>query len=67
MGGTDALPDFIAFLEKIGPLKSMKKLGVILFQLRPAFTVAEFRHVEKFLELLPRGYDYAPEFRHPRA
>lgn len=59
----DAYPDFEAFLEKIGPLKRMNKLGVILFQLPPSFTVAEFRRVESFLERLPRDYEYAVEFR----
>ncbi len=61
----DALPDFVAFLEKIGPLKRINKIGAILFQLGPSFSVAEFRNVERFLDMLPRGYDYALEFRHP--
>ena len=61
----DSLPAFEAFLEKIGPLKRMGKLGVILFQLPPSFTVTEFRHVESFLDRLPREYEYAVEFRHP--
>src|SRR5205085_1350736 len=52
--------------ERITPLKKANKLGAILIQLPPSFSVAEFKHVEKFLDRLPRqGYDYALEFRHP--
>lgn len=61
---TDSFADFEAFLEKIGPLKRMNKLGVILFQLGPSFAVREFKRVESFLDKLPRDYDYAVEFRH---
>lgn len=60
-----SFPQFEAFLDKIGPLKRMNKLGVILFQLPPSFTVNEFKQVEFFMDKLPRGYDYAVEFRHP--
>lgn len=60
----DALPDFEAFLDKISPLKNMYRLGVILFQLPPSFTVAHFRGVEGFLDRLPADYRYALEFRH---
>jgi uncharacterized protein YecE (DUF72 family) len=53
------------FLDKISPLKSAKKLGAVLIQLPPSFTVREFRNTEEFLDRLPTGYDYAVEFRHP--
>ncbi|TLX82832.1 MAG: DUF72 domain-containing protein [Thaumarchaeota archaeon] len=53
------------FLEKISPLKSTNKLGAVLIQLPPSFTVKEFRNTEGFLERLPTGYDYAVEFRNP--
>ena len=53
------------FLEKISPLKVMSKLGALIVQLPPSFTVGEFRNIEGFLDRLPRGYDYAVEFRHP--
>jgi uncharacterized protein YecE (DUF72 family) len=33
--------------------------------LPPSFTVKEFRNTEEFLDRLPRGYDYAIEFRNP--
>lgn len=53
------------FLEKISPLKFVNKLGAILIQLPPSFTVKEFQNTEEFLDRLPSGYDYAIEFRHP--
>lgn len=53
------------FLDKISPLKSANKLGAVLIQLPPSFTVKEFQNTEKFLDRLPTGYDYAIEFRHP--
>jgi uncharacterized protein YecE (DUF72 family) len=53
------------FLEKISPLKSTYKLGALIVQLPPSFTVSEFRNIQGFLDRLPRGYDYAVEFRHP--
>jgi uncharacterized protein YecE (DUF72 family) len=53
------------FLDKISHLKSANKLGVVLIQLPPSFTVKEFRNTEEFLDRLPAGYEYAMEFRHP--
>jgi uncharacterized protein YecE (DUF72 family) len=53
------------FLDKISPLKSANKLGALLIQLPPSFTVKEFQNTEQFLDRLPRGYDYAIEFRNP--
>jgi uncharacterized protein YecE (DUF72 family) len=59
-----ALESFQEFLEKISPLKNANKLGAILLQLPPSFSVNEFRKVEGFLDRMPSGYDYALEFRH---
>ena len=55
------------FLDKISPLKTANKLGAILFQLPPSFTVSEFKNTEQFLDRLPTAndFDYAMEFRHP--
>jgi len=53
------------FLEKISHLKSANKLGAVLIQLPPSFTVKEFQNTEEFLDRLPSGYDYAIEFRNP--
>ena len=59
-----AMTEFEEFLDKISPLKTSNKLGVILIQLPPSFTVTDFRNIEGFLDRLPKGYDYAVEFRH---
>ncbi|MGA9842667.1 MAG: DUF72 domain-containing protein, partial [Nitrososphaeraceae archaeon] len=68
-----AMVDFEEFLDKISPLKTANKLGTILVQLPPSFTVSEFKNIESFLDRLPSSssssssghYDYAIEFRHP--
>ena len=62
-----AITYFEEFLDKISPLRTAKKLGAILFQLPPSFTVNDFKNIEQFLDKLPTadGYDYAVEFRHP--
>jgi uncharacterized protein YecE (DUF72 family) len=62
-----AMTLFQEFLDKISPLKTANKLGAILFQLPPSFTVNDFKNIEQFLDKLPTadGYDYAVEFRHP--
>jgi uncharacterized protein YecE (DUF72 family) len=61
-----AMTSFEEFLHKISPLKTSKKLGAILFQLPPSFTVSDFKNVEQFLDKLPSdSYDYSIEFRHP--
>jgi len=48
----NVLKDFEAFLEKLSPLRSANKLGAILIQLPPSFTVSEFKSVESFLNEL---------------
>jgi uncharacterized protein YecE (DUF72 family) len=53
------------FLDKISPLKTSNKLGAVLIQLPPSFTVREFKNTEEFLDRLPSGYDYAIELRNP--
>src|SRR5438067_11643298 len=62
-----AMVDFEEFLDKISPLKTANKLGTILIQLPPSFTVSDFKNIEQFLDRLPTTdtYDYAFEFRHP--
>ena len=44
------------FLEKISSLKYANKLGPVLIQLPPSFTVKEFQNTEEFLDGLPSGY-----------
>jgi uncharacterized protein YecE (DUF72 family) len=60
-----AMVILVEFLDKISPLKISNKLGAVLIQLPPSFTVKEFKNTEEFLDRLPSGYDYALEFRHP--
>jgi uncharacterized protein YecE (DUF72 family) len=50
-----ALSEFEDFLDKISPLKKASKLGAILFQLPPSFTVSEFKNIERFLERIPKS------------
>jgi len=38
------------FFDKISPLKISNKLGAVLIQLAPSFTVKEFRNTEDFLD-----------------
>src|SRR5690606_34040223 len=45
-------------------LKKAGKLGAILIQLPPSFSVDAFKQTEGFLDRLPSGYEYAIEFRH---
>jgi uncharacterized protein YecE (DUF72 family) len=63
--GKGAITDFEIFLDKTSPLKNSDKLGAILLQLPPSFTVNDFKNIEIFLDKLPSGYHYAIEFRHP--
>lgn len=63
--GKGAITDFEIFLDKTSPLKYSDKLGAILLQLPPSFTVNDFKNIERFLDKLPSGYHYAVEFRHP--
>jgi uncharacterized protein YecE (DUF72 family) len=60
-----AITEFEIFLDKISPLKNSNKLGAVLLQLPPSFTVGKFKNMEGFLDKLPSGYHYAVEFRHP--
>ena len=50
----DVMPDFKEFLDKISPLNNSGKLGAILIQLPPSFSIEYFNTLEKFLENLPR-------------
>jgi uncharacterized protein YecE (DUF72 family) len=77
----DAIADFIEFLDKISPLNNSGKLGAILIQLPPSFSIEYFNTLEKFLENIPiklkenesdvtnkqvnNDYQYAIESRQP--
>jgi uncharacterized protein YecE (DUF72 family) len=56
-----AITAFEEFLDKIFPLRTANKLGAILFQLPPSFTVGDFKNIEQFLDRLAAndGYDFA--------
>jgi uncharacterized protein YecE (DUF72 family) len=43
----DAILSFEEFLNKIFPLKTANKLGAILFQLPPSFTVKDFKNIDQ--------------------
>ena len=56
--------DLSRFLELVRPLD--EKTGPILIQLRPKFTFEKnFDSLRSFLEILPKNYEFAVEFRHP--
>jgi uncharacterized protein YecE (DUF72 family) len=65
--------DFLEFLDKISPLKNTNKLGTIIIQLPPSFTIKEFAKAERFLDKLNVAVNenmksnnhYSIEFRHP--
>ena len=51
-----------SFIETMGLLGD--KLGLLLLQLQPSFTVEGMDELEDFLSTLPRGLRYAVEVRH---
>ena len=66
------ISDFVEFLDKISPLNGANKLGTIIIQLPPSFTIREFAKTERFLNKLHEEDDsaknnnqYSIEFRHP--
>lgn len=67
----DVMTDLEAFLDKISPLKNSNKLGAIIIQLPPSFTITESKKLEEFLKALKNSSDkqrndnnFAIEFRH---
>lgn len=52
--GKDVISDFKEFLDKISPLYNYGKLGAILIQLPPSFSIEYFNILEKFLDKIPR-------------
>jgi uncharacterized protein YecE (DUF72 family) len=51
------------FLESMEPMRQAGKLGPILFQIPPNLP-ADTALLEDFVQLLPRAYQFAMEFRH---
>lgn len=66
----DVMTDLNTFLDKISPLQNSHKLGAIIIQLPPSFTISESKKLEEFLEvlknnsLLQSDNKFAIEFRH---
>ena len=63
----NVLDDLTLFIDKISPLKNANKLGAIIIQLPPSFTIKEFRKLEEFLYVIKsnfvtKSYSYAIEF-----
>jgi uncharacterized protein YecE (DUF72 family) len=63
----NVLDDLTLFIDKISPLKNANKLGAIIVQLPPSFTIKEFRKLEEFLYVIKnnsvtKSYNYAIEF-----
>ncbi len=62
--------DLETFLDKISPLQNFHKLGAIIIQLPPSFTITESKKLQEFLEVLTNNSDiknennFAIEFRH---
>ena len=61
------IDDITLFIDKISPLKNANKLGAIIIQLPPSFTIKEFRKLEEFLYVIKsnsvtKSYSYAIEF-----
>ncbi len=51
------------FLRSVDPLRSARRIGPILFQLAPKFA-CDVATLENYLNLLPKEFRYAFEFRH---
>ena len=63
--GEDVEGDTGRFLNLLNPLYRAGKLGPILIQLRPKFNYEEHvENLESYLEVLPKDYEWAVEFRH---
>lgn len=67
----DVMTDLNTFLDKISPLQNSHKLGAIIIQLPPSFTISESKKLEEFLKVLTNNSDiqsnnhrFAIEFRH---
>lgn len=57
-------PAMRQFLHALNPMKRANKLGPVLIQFPPTFTVRELPEVDRFLKELPTDMRFAVEFRH---
>lgn len=58
----DVYHEMETFIESVSILD--EKLGVILLQFPPSFSISKIEQVEGFIEDLPNEYNFAVEFRH---
>jgi uncharacterized protein YecE (DUF72 family) len=63
----NVINDLTLFIDKISPLKNANKVGAVVIQLPPSFTIKEFRKLEEFLYVIKnnsvtKSYNYAIEF-----
>jgi uncharacterized protein YecE (DUF72 family) len=64
------MTDLEIFLDKISPLQNSHKLGAIIIQLPPSFTITESKKLKEFLKVLKNDLHmqsdnkFAIEFRH---
>lgn len=64
------LTDLNSFLNKISPLQNSNKLGAIIIQLPPSFTIKDSQNLKEFLQVLRKDSEisshnkFAVEFRH---
>jgi uncharacterized protein YecE (DUF72 family) len=63
LGLVGAQAETEAFLEAVRQLDH--KLGVVLLQFPPSFTIDQRSALEDYLQILPRNVRFAVEFRHP--
>lgn len=65
----EVMKDLQLFLDKISPLKNSNKLGTIIIQLPPSFTIKDSQNLENFLKALRKDSEiqndnkFAIEFR----
>jgi uncharacterized protein YecE (DUF72 family) len=55
--------ELVRFLDLLSPMKSAGKLGPLLIQLPPSFSLSKKKKLEEFFEALPKDYSFAVEFR----
>lgn len=64
------MTDLKSFIDKISPLQKSNKLGAIIIQLPPSFTITDSQNLEEFLKVLRKDSEissdnkFAVEFRH---
>jgi len=56
--------DLLRFTDLMKPLQDAGKLGPLLIQLPPGFK-KNYELLKEFFQILPLGYKFACEFRHP--